>query len=129
MSPLRVTAPGRRDRSYKKAPLRFRSGAVSATAGSLLDLYSLLGEILERAGVPGYRRGRGLLVLELEIGRFLVDGDQRRALVKDRLDDVIGGLVGQVRVRHQDVHHGRLLVVGGHAAISILRDRVLDVEV
>ena len=44
-------------------------------------------------GWNGIGEARRLLVLELEVRRFLVHGDQVVALVEDRLDDVVGGLL------------------------------------
>ena len=55
------------------------------------------------------RRRRGLLVLELEVLRFLVHADQLVAVLEHRLDDVVGGLLVHVLVRDQQVHHRRLL--------------------
>src|SRR5690242_21809135 len=58
-----------------------------------VDLDALLGEVLDRPRVERDRRRRRLLALELEVGRFLVDGDDVVLAVEDRLDDVVGGLV------------------------------------
>src|SRR5512134_3390913 len=96
---------------------------------SVADLYALLCEVLDGARVPGHRGGLGLLVLELDVLRFLVRADQVVTLVEDGLDDVIGGLVVHLLVRDEDVHHRRLLVVDRHALVGLLGDAVLDVEV
>ncbi len=75
------------------------------------------------------RRGRGFLALELEILGFLVHADQIVAVLEDRLDDVVGGLLVHALVRHQQVHDGRLLVVRVHSLVRFLGDRVLDVQI
>src|SRR5688572_10938160 len=111
-----------------KNPADSRRGfRLEPEAGSL-HLDALLLEVLERTRMPRQRARRGFLVLELEVLRFLVHGDQILLVLEDRLHDVVGGLVTQVLVRDEDVHDGRLLVVRGHAGISRLRDRVLDVQ-
>src|SRR5687768_5396615 len=111
----------------EKAPPASWTGL--ARSAFLVELHAFLGEVLHRARMPGQRRGVLLLVLELEVLGFLVHPDQLVAMVEDRLDDVVGGLVVQLLVRDQDVHHGRLLVVLLHAAVDILGDGVLDVQV
>src|SRR5215208_8194773 len=81
-----------------------RSSAASLTAaGSWIDtptfeagsvdLDALFLEVLQRPRMKRDRRGRGLLVLELEVRRFLVHGDDVVLAVEDGLDDVVGGLV------------------------------------
>src|SRR5262245_48969656 len=67
------------------------SRAMSSLNGGfpLLELDALLGEVLDRRGVPRDRGGLGLLVLELDVLRFLVDADQVVAMLEDRLHDLV----------------------------------------
>src|SRR6185295_11865827 len=95
-----------------KSPARGPGGA--AVPPGSVDLDALLAEVLHRARVPGQRRGFGLLVLELEVLRLLVHANQLVAVVEHRLEDVVGGLFVHRLVRHQQVHHRGLLVVGLH---------------
>src|SRR5690349_3860376 len=58
-----------------------------------VDLHAALGEVLERSRVVRDRGGVRLLVLQLEVLGFLVDGDQLVLLVEQGLDDVVGRLL------------------------------------
>src|SRR5439155_12273748 len=77
-----------RARDHASGPGPWKTRAASASANS----HPSLCEILDRAGMEGNRRSGGLLVLQPEILRLFVHGDQVVALVEDRLDDVVGGL-------------------------------------
>src|SRR6478735_9213839 len=94
-----------------------------------IQLDALFGEVLHRAGMPGNGRGVLLLVLQLEVLGLLVHRHDLRLLVEDGLDDVVGRLLVHGLAGDQDVLHGGLLVVVVHAAVRLLRDRVLHVQV
>src|SRR3989449_9055759 len=71
--------------------MRAISSLIARRVLALLQLDSLLGEVFDRPGVPGDRRGCLFLVLELEVLRLLVDADQFFLVIEHRLDDAIGG--------------------------------------
>src|SRR5918992_3964418 len=110
----------------EKAPT---GGAFSRSLTCSIELYGLFLEVPHRARMPrDAAGGRGLLVLELEVLRFLVHADQFIALLEHRLHDVVGGLLLHVLVRDEQVHHRGLAIVRVHALVGVLRDAVLDVE-
>src|SRR3954462_936544 len=105
----------------QKAP---RSRGFCCFLVPLLDLDAFLREVLHRARMPWNGRGVLLLVLELDVLRFLVRADQLIALVEERLHDVVGRLVVHVLVRDQQVVHRGDLVVVVHPLVDVLGDGV-----
>src|SRR5216684_1627598 len=101
----------------------------SLMRGASVYFDALLAVVLQRPWVERNRRRRGLLILELDVLRLLVHADQIVSMLEHRLHDVVGRFLVHVLVRHQQVHDGGLLVVGLHAAVGVLRDHVLYVQV
>src|SRR3954451_8795875 len=94
-----------------------------------VQLDAFFGEVLDRAGVPRNGARVLLLVLQPEILRLLVHGDDVGLVVEHGFHDVVGRLVVHALVRHQDVLHRGLVVVGLHALVRGLGDHVLHVQV
>src|SRR5437764_8951694 len=95
----------------------------------LLEVDAFLGEVLHRARVPGHGRGSLLLVLELDVLGFLVRTYQLVLVIEHRLDDFVSSVGIHLLVRDQQVVDRGDRVVLGHAAIDVLGDHVLHVEI
>src|SRR5712691_11525515 len=97
----------------------------SLMRGASVYFDALLAVVFQRPWVEGDRRRGGPLVLELDVLRLLVHADQLVLVLEHRFHDAVGGLVVHALVRHQQVHHGGLLVVVLHAPVHVLRNGVL----
>ena len=105
----------------KKNPMVSRPGGRSSRRLSV-DLDAPFGEDLHCAAWAGSASRLLFLVLELDVGGFLVGFDLTcLGFLEDRLQRMsVGGLVVHVFVRHEDVHHARSLL-WSMGAIDVLR--------